>query len=143
MLVRVSEVPIVLEDDDGIRPDGNQNECFYCRSNVGNRHRKDCVTLLKMTRYKVMYEDRVVGEFVTSDPWSWSNYDCEFHKNDSSWCADNALDLIDWSDHSVEKIIETISEDPNRCTCPILSFRVLRIEDEGPFITRPDQSGGD
>jgi hypothetical protein len=41
------EMPLVLPNDDGIRPAGNSDECFYCNQKIGTSHKEDCVCLQK------------------------------------------------------------------------------------------------
>jgi hypothetical protein len=35
--------PLVAPNDDGIRPAGPRDACFYCRQKVGQPHKPDCV----------------------------------------------------------------------------------------------------
>lgn len=55
---------LVLVNDDGIRPAGRQDECFYCNQKVGMPHSCDCVCLLHKARVKIEIE---------SDLWVWGH----------------------------------------------------------------------
>ena len=52
---------IVTADDEGIRPAGKPDECFYCLRKVGELHRDDCVTVTVVRRYKVILDGKEVG----------------------------------------------------------------------------------
>ena len=34
---------VTADDDDGVRPAGKANECFYCQRLIGNPHKAGCV----------------------------------------------------------------------------------------------------
>jgi hypothetical protein len=50
--------PLVAVNDDGIRPAGEPDECFYCHQKVGQPHGRDCVCVKKrvLVRYTVDVE---------------------------------------------------------------------------------------
>lgn len=106
--------PTVLPDDDGIRTAGNPDECFYCQSKVGEQHKPDCVCVLKRVKVRYSFEIEV------SIPWGWDAQNFEFHRNESSWCANNAIDEIQESIKGEEclcqgfkaEFIEEISDRP-------------------------------
>lgn len=50
------KLPIVLPDDEGIRPVGRPDECFYCRSKVGEEHQAKCVVVKKKVRVRYTFE---------------------------------------------------------------------------------------
>ena len=52
--------PLVDPKDDGIRPAGKPDECFYCNSKVGKPHGHDCVCVKKKVR--VLYTIEAVIE---------------------------------------------------------------------------------
>ena len=69
--------------ENGPRPAGKPDECFYCRQPLNTEHKTDCVCRKKVVMVKVkMTIPRVV-------PASWDAGSVDFHLNDSSWCADN------------------------------------------------------
>jgi hypothetical protein len=48
--------PLVHPKDDGIRPAGNPDECFYCNQKVGQPHAPDCVAVSRRARFTVTLE---------------------------------------------------------------------------------------
>jgi hypothetical protein len=44
--------PTVDPFDDGIRPAGATDACFYCCQKVGEPHRRDCVVVKKTVRFR-------------------------------------------------------------------------------------------
>lgn len=110
-------LPLVLVDDDGIRPAGSPGACFYCHADVGTPHLCDCVILQR--RVKVRY----VFEIEIDVPHCWVAEDVEFNRNDSSWCADNAVD--DVSDFLAAK--------GDGCLCNDFTCEVLVIPEAEPF----------
>ncbi len=82
-----TEWPLVLADDDGIRPAGNPYACFYCRQSVGEPHGLDCVIVGKRVLVRYTIEVPVVI------PHHWTADDLAFHREDSSSCANN---IIEW-----------------------------------------------
>lgn len=77
--------PLVDAKDDGIRPAGRPDACFYCHQQVGQEHKRDCVIVTKLVRINYTYA------VDTRVPHAWTQHDIEFHRNDSSWCANNAF----------------------------------------------------
>jgi hypothetical protein len=53
-------------------------------------------------------------EVVLDVPEFWTREDCEFHKNESSWCTNNILPTL-------EKIA-----DDHGCLCGLARFKFLR-----------------
>lgn len=148
-LKKVPEWPRVLKDDDGLRPTaGSPDHCFYCDQAVGDFHGPECVTILKLVRYQVYMnlDDRAqpgqLGRLISTwdhhDPHFWNAYDCEFHKNDSSWCADNALDEIQMTAEDRAALEKWMEQDDN-CACRPLHFEFDCVLDDGPFITVPEE----
>jgi len=121
--------PIVTAGDDGIRPAGRSDECFYCHQKVGSPHTKRCVTVLKEVKYNVRMNGEIVGTFTRNDPYHWTEHDCNFHKNESSWCANNAINSTQWTDKDAEEKIKRIED----CACGVLSFEFVEVTKPGPF----------
>lgn len=71
------------------RPAGNQDKCFYCKRKVGEKHGDTCV----LVRKKVTVRATITYQVVV--PASWEKDDVEFHRNESSWCADNMISDLD------------------------------------------------
>lgn len=67
------------------RPAIDRQECAFCHQPLGTEHRPDCV----LTKKKIKI--RMIVEYETDCPASWGKEDIEFHRNESSWCADYAL----------------------------------------------------
>lgn len=146
----MSETMKIEKNDPGIRPSGNPDECLYCHFKVGEMHGSECVIVLKMVEYDVLVGNWdgaeatgvKVGTFTRADPYSWSDYDCEFHKNDSSWCADNAVDEIKWLDDELSQQARQKVEScgpggmaGSQCACDLLVFKYVR-EFDGPFLSK-------
>ena len=78
---------IVTKEDE--RPAGKgSGHCFYCPSKIGEEHAKECV----LRKRKVII--RLAVEYPIEVPESWTKEQIEFHRNESSWCKDNALDEL-------------------------------------------------
>lgn len=102
--------PPVTPDDDGIRPAGPPDACLYCKQKVGDPHLAECVTVKRtvVVRMTVEYEVDV--------PQSWDKEQIEFHRNEGSWCANNALDeLAQLHD----------AESAETCLCPSARFEYV------------------
>jgi hypothetical protein len=124
--------PTVLPNDSGIRPAGPPDECFYCRGKVGEPHGTECVCVSKRVRYEVYLDETPAGFFEHDDPYFWTDADCEFHKNESTWCKDNALDGIEWLTDE-HKSRAQIAQAEHGCLCGPLEFRFLAVMVPGPF----------
>lgn len=77
-----------LVTEKAMRPASKERRCFYCLEPVGGCHKSDCVLVSK----RVMV--RMVVEYEVEVPSDWDKEAIEFHRNDSSWCANNALDEL-------------------------------------------------
>ena len=68
---------------------GRPGECFWCQATIGAEHKADCVRRKRtvVVRYEI--------EFTTDVPEHWTKDDFEFHRNESSWCADNLIDELE------------------------------------------------
>lgn len=136
MRTKTTSWPRVLPNDNGIRPAGKPNECLYCHSKVGQLHGQKCGCVEKLVRYDVLSDGVEVGTFERYDPHDWDKHNCEFHKNESSWCANNAKDEIKWLDtpfaQKVKQYACSLPED--KCCCGTLEFRFSAVVDGGPFV---------
>lgn len=81
--------PVVLPDDDGIRPAGKPDECFYCNQKVGTPHGPECVCVHKRVRVRYTMEIEI------EVPAFWDKQMVLSHRNESSWCADNCVNDIE------------------------------------------------
>ena len=114
--------PKVTKNDHGIRPAGRPDQCFYCRSMVGEEHKSDCVVVTKRVRLKatIFYDVEV--------PHDWDQKMIEFRYNDSTWCTTN-----------VTQDIKKYAEKSGDCLC----FNGSKIEfveviDSTPLILGDD-----
>ena len=118
--------PIVVPDDDGIRPAGRPDECFYCKAKVGDPHGPRCVIVEKLVRLRYIIEVDV------RVPHCWTTEDIEGHRNESSWCADNAID-------DIEAHIRADATDD--CLCPRFKAEVVTVLDDTPTRERGVKHG--
>jgi len=79
----------VMSDDPGIRPAGKPDQCFYCGRKVGESHKQDCVILKRAVKVRYTFEIEI------DMPFAWDAGMIDFHRNDSSWCASNAVGDIE------------------------------------------------
>lgn len=112
----------VLPDDDGIRPAGPQDACLYCRSKIGENHKPDCGMIKQ--RVKVRYTFDLELLF----PASWDADMIEFHHNEGSWCANNAI-----------KELQKASCN-GQCLCGRMSAQFLEVVDAGPIVRSRKQA---
>lgn len=98
------------------RPAGLPDRCFYCDRPVGDTHDEgECVLVKRKVRI------RMTVEYDINVPAHWDKGRIEFHRNDGTWCADNALD---------ELAAEASREG---CLCPHTRFEYVREVCE-PFL---------
>ena len=110
--------PLVVENDDGIRPAGKPDECFYCQRKIGEDHQRNCVVVNK--KVKVRWSFDVVIEV----PHNWTAENVEFHYGESSWCASNAI---------AELQKQFPGEDGTPCPCSVFDCTYLETVDETPI----------
>lgn len=87
-------------DDEGIRPAGPPDACFYCAQKVGELHTGGCVIRERtvVIRYTV--------EIVVREPEDWDSGRVEFAHNESSRCQSNlAAELV------------ALNAMPDKCLC--------------------------
>lgn len=94
-----------------MRPASPKRQCFYCGQPIGGIHNGDCVLIEKKVRV------RMIVEYEISVPADWSKNQIEFHRNESRWCADNAISEL-----------ENLAE-KNGCICDFTTFEY--IDDSG------------
>jgi hypothetical protein len=124
---------LVLDDDTGIRPAGVPGKCFYCGSSVGEFHKSTCVTIVRTVDYEVIGESGERLAIVrTDDPADWSEEMMLFHKNESSWCANNALSFEAVESSDRWRAMQAADEEGG-CICSEVQFKVHRAYEE---ITR-------
>lgn len=82
--------------------------CFYCRQRVGKEHKPDCVLIVKKVRV------RMTVEYDVTVPADWDADMVEFHRNDSSWCKDNAIEEL-----------RALAESDAGCLCQHTEFEYI------------------
>lgn len=70
-------------------PARRDGTCFWCQTIIGMEHRPDCVVRKRTVIVELKFT--VVKEV----PEDWTKQDIEFHMNDSSWCASNAISALE------------------------------------------------
>lgn len=81
----------ITATDDGIRPAGKPDECFFCHQHVGSNHTKGCAITWRLKTVKLL----AVVEFEEEVPEHWTNEDIRFRYNKSTWCALNLWGRFD------------------------------------------------
>ena len=110
--------PNVLQDDDGIRPAGGPAECFYCKQKVGTPHVSPCPCVTKRIECKYIFTIEI------DIPEYWDMQDFESHRNNSSWCASNAIS--DLEKYQAERGMN--------CLCSNFEAEWVKIVDGTPKI---------
>lgn len=97
--------------ENGPRPAGLYDECFYCKQAIGQQHKADCP--LRTKTVLVEYTVRAVIQI----PESWDSDLFEFSRNEGSWCASNI----------VQELARFAGEDGmDECLCPWVEAKWLR-----------------
>ncbi len=134
--------PLVDKKDDGIRPAGRADACFYCGQKVGQPHGPKCVCVTKIVLVNVTLTGIAVFDLQITTPHIWNKSTLEFHRNDSSWCAGNVdCDIMEHRELTndpsaladvMAKIEAWKSENDNYCLCGIYTCEFLRVVDNTP-----------
>lgn len=105
-----------LVTEKAMRPASDERQCFYCQQAVGLFHKPDCVLISKVVTISMHVEYPIVV------PADWKAENVEFHRNEGSWCSDNAIGEL-----------ERFSE-AHGCLCQThIAFKYIRDENE-PFL---------
>jgi hypothetical protein len=133
--------PLVDPRDDGIRPGGRPDECFYCRQRIGTPHGAECVIVTKRIEMRVTVKAVLEG-FATQGLWqfdephSWGAEMSNSHKNDGTWCAGNFLDIsrevVVWGDKPAPWAFLEKEFAWGSCLCEYLVFEFVRVIDATP-----------
>jgi len=110
MLIK-STVKVTLEN--GPRPAGNPDECFYCRMAVGLDHAADCVLRKKTVTIQAAFE------MVIAVPDEWDEETINFCRNEGSWCVDNLV-------NHMAGFVERSRENDGGCFCGSTEIKYLR-----------------
>ena len=84
--------PLVDPFDDGIRPAGAPDACFYCKQKVGQPHKRDCVMVKKLVRFRCSDGTDVDIDDV---PHSWSRKYIEENADLWGLCDAEYLGVVD------------------------------------------------
>lgn len=135
--------PRVDPRDDGIRPAGLPDACFYCGRRVGELHDEECVVVTKLIEMRVRVDHApggaLAGVWTREVPHFWGSEKCEFAYNESTWCASNLFDQKDdvkWDQEDQASAWEKLAQFHGRseagCLCGELRVEFLRVVDETP-----------
>lgn len=113
------EFPMVTETD--IASAGLSSECFWCNRKIGRPHAPECVRIVKIVRLRYIFNVDVLM------PHSWDKEAILFHRNEGSWCANNALDEL-------EK-----EGEKNYCLCDDFACKFIKDIDGRPRIRGGDE----
>jgi len=114
------------EADDGVRPNGPDDACFYCHKPLGRGHGAKCPILERTVT--VVYSFRINIRV----PLHWDEADVEFHRNEGTWCAHNAVDQL-------RELADQL-EEQNRCLCDWFMCTCDRDEGENSHGTWSSRS---
>lgn len=98
-----------------MRPSSTERRCFFCLEPIGEYHLNECVLVRK--KIKV----RMTVEYIADCPASWDGDNVEFRYNESSWCANNAIDEL-------KKAF-----DSGACMCNATQFEYLGVA-SAPYL---------
>lgn len=74
--------------ENGPRPAGKPDECFYCNKKLGQEHTSDCVCRTRTVLLRYTFD--VVEAF----PATWTPEEIESSRNESTWCASSAIETL-------------------------------------------------
>ena len=103
----MSDVTQGKVDESAVAPAGRPDECFWCTAKIGDDHKTECVTQTRKVKV------RAIIEYEIDAPRSWTAHDIVFHRNYSSWCADNIV-------NELQQITES-----GACLCDATKFEVV------------------
>ena len=116
-------LPLVRESDQ--RPARMDGTCFYCQVPIGSEHRYQCVLLQRKVKLRYSFEIEV------EVPHAWDPHGIWFHRNEGSWCADNALDEL----KRLTEIPEGEECSPSGgCLCNIFKCEVMEFPTAEPYL---------
>lgn len=90
MKITKDNLPLVTQDDDGIRPAGKPDECFYCHQKIGQPHKWECVTITRSVEIDITFR------LPFDVPVSWGKEQIEFHwSGQGSNCMSNIIPMME------------------------------------------------
>jgi len=93
--------------------------CFYCQQLMGDEHKVDCLLIQKKVKV------RMVVEYEIEVPAHWDKGDIEFHRNDGTWCTNNAIDEL--------QSLVVDNDEEISCLCSYAKYKYLGGE-SAPFL---------
>ena len=111
-----------VTEENGPRPAGPPDECFYCHTPLGDQHKAECVCRKKTIMMQYTIEIPIVV------PQYWGKENVEFFTNDSSSCGSN----------HVTEILQAFAGlwNTGQCLCGRITGKYLReatVQDEDDF----------
>jgi hypothetical protein len=111
-----------ITKDNGPRPAGKPNECFYCHRKIGQQHANDCPcrhrTIVVEARIRYV---TVTSEYVTPESFN-ARHDCS--DGAGTWCGDNVF-------KDMERCgLNSDAPEGEPCACD--SVKVLYIREASP-----------
>ena len=104
----------LVTPENGPRPAGPPDRCFYCGAAIGSQHAESCV----IRKRTVVV--RATVEYVVTVPEDWDAHMIEFHRNDGSWCAGNGLSEIGRLAEYLDR------DDAPECGCSLATWEYVR-----------------
>lgn len=129
--------PLVDVHDDGIRPAGAPDECFYCRMKVGQLHAENCSIVHKIVELEITASlpdgTKILGTWTLEEAHRATPEEIEHRYNEGTWCVgniDRCRDKIVWhTDRDAWTELQQISG----CWCGgEIRFRFVRVVDPFP-----------
>lgn len=107
---QVERVVVFTVTEEAMRPASDKRQCFYCQQAIGEVHKPNCVLISRKVKV------RMTVEYEVEVPAHWDKSNIEFHRNEGSWCTNNAIDEL-------TSIFE--GEEENGCMCSCTEFEYL------------------
>jgi len=121
----MTEPHIIKGDDDGIRPAGEPDACFYCGHKVGERHSPECVMVEAKGTYLVMLDGERIGTWIYSEPASWDKESRYFYRNLSTFCIDTIKEA---GELNIDREFPYQAGE-NDCLCMIVELIPITVEE--------------
>lgn len=86
---------LVKEDNTRFGLKGNNIECGYCTSRIGEEHKKGCVCRKKNINVKIHIN------MVMDVPEDWDKEQIDFHYNKGTWCSSNIIEELESLDKKI------------------------------------------
>jgi hypothetical protein len=134
----------VIENDDGIRPAGPKNACFYCKSKIGQKHSYTCAVVIQEIELVAIFKrfDKA-ARFRVTVPFHWKEDDILHHFNESGWCAENIIYYEERQKPDEPSVARAASamlglKGKDQCLCGFVEVELSKVIDKGPYIEKYD-----